>query len=280
MTICNDCGQYGKDASNCDKPKCYFDACQRLEIQPIPAPPSITPKLNLISIAGVDDGASIADLKDLVNSYPQLELGVLYFDEAQNKPRYPSKQWRQEFLSVIPKDRISIHLCGAKVFQEVLKVNFHLSPIWTEISKYGRVQLNINSRKTDFDSKEVFEIYTKLLSLGCNIVLQFNEKSEQDILKYLAYCPQRARRHIDVLVDYSRGTGMELNSLTVLLVNEYFKGHFVSFAGGINPTNVKQSVLNIEKIRKSFDFGIDLESGVRDNFNRFSIAKLKDLLSQ
>ena len=280
MNFCNDCGSYGQPLFNCERPQCGFYATQRDCLQTPSASSCLISKVPLVSIAGVDEGVNPLELKNLCEQYPNLELSVLYKTDTQSKPRYPGTSWRKEFLNLIPKNRCAIHLCGEGVFREILSPVFVYTDSWKEISQYGRVQLNINAFKKVFRQEEVFDIYSKLLSLGCSIILQYNSNTKEDILKYVEYCPQRAKRYVDILIDGSKGQGIELNIADVLIVNNLFKGHFVSFAGGIKDSNVTQIVNNIENIRKSYDFGIDLESGVRTDFDKFSLARVRDLMKK
>ena len=233
--------------------------------------------LNHISITGADDNTSITQLVELNKNFPYAEWGILYFPEKEGAKRNPTKEWRKEFLANIPKDKTAIHLCGEDVFNEILSDNFDTSELKAELSKFGRIQLNINARKLKnlFTDEQIAAIYHKLLTSGFHIIAQYNHISENAIRKFIE-TNNVNYDYFDILLDSSLGKGVSPDTWTV----PQGLSHKVTlgFAGGLNPENISNNYQKIDPITKN-NYWLDLESGARTE-NEFDLEKVKNILNQ
>jgi phosphoribosylanthranilate isomerase len=233
--------------------------------------------LTHISITGADNNTSIDKLVELSQKYPYAEWGILYFPEKEGAKRNPTKDWRNDFLSSMPKDKTAIHLCGEDVFNEILSDNFDNSELKEELSRFGRIQLNINARKLKnlFTDDQITQIYKKLLACNFRIIAQYNPVSEKAINSFIN-TNEVNYNYFDILLDSSLGKGVVPENWSV---PELFKsGVTLGFAGGLNPENIHDNYLKINKITNS-KYWLDLESGARTD-NEFDLEKAENILSQ
>ena len=136
--------------------------------------------LNIVSITGADDSVLPSELAALSARYTSPitpEWAILYFPEKEGTPRNPSAAWREAFLALgLPFT--AAHLCGTQVFREILDPRTAPARI-ADISRYRRVQLNINARRPDFTEDEVLAIYRTLHQAGLHLILQYHPGSRQ-----------------------------------------------------------------------------------------------------
>ncbi len=233
--------------------------------------------LTHISITGADDNTSITQLVELNKKFPYAEWGILYFPEKEGAKRNPTQTWRKEFLAQIPKDKTAIHLCGEDVFNQILASDFDSSELKIELSKFGRIQLNINARKLKnlFTDEQIATIYEKLLANDLHIIAQYNHISENAIKKFITN-NKVDYNYFDILLDSSLGKGVSPETWSVPegLGNEVTLG----FAGGLNPENIYGNYQKINPITKN-KYWLDLESGARTD-NEFDLVKAESILSQ
>src|ERR1035437_10299997 len=133
-------------------------------------------KLNkpmLVSLTGADDKVPRSELVRLSHLYPFVEWSLLYYLEKEGKERNPSKEWREKLLST-GLVNIAAHLCGKKVFNEILDDKLCLYRL-EDLHAYSRIQININARHNNFSHNQVLEIYRKLYDAGLTLILQHHE---------------------------------------------------------------------------------------------------------
>jgi phosphoribosylanthranilate isomerase len=221
-----------------------------------------------------DNHVRIQSLHDLIQKFPLLELGILYFPEKENDPRNPGSAWRKEFFSTIPKKNTAIHLCGKNVFETILSASFSQSPLFLELQKAQRIQLNINARYDLFEHQSIHQIYSTLLEYGFTIILQYHQRSQSWILPFLE--KNKEHPNIHLLLDSSLGRGVVVEKFEIpqeLLSFDYP----IAFAGGINPYNIQQIYSQVQKLQLP-NYGLDLESGARTH-NEFDLEKVDILCS-
>jgi phosphoribosylanthranilate isomerase len=90
-------------------------------------------------------------------------------------------------------------------------------------------------------------------------------------------------KYIDyVLIDPSRGRGLELNSNLALKhfiqIKKDFNHLNVALAGGFNHKNIRDYVKAFKASLDSFDFSLDIESGVRDNDDKLDLIKFESYI--
>lgn len=225
-----------------------------------------------LSITGADDLTSIHSLSQLVSQFPFLEVAILYYPEKENHNRNPGKGWRNELIRTIDKNNLAVHLCGEKVFRAILEPNFAQSKVFDELSKYNRIQININARKNIFSVNEIHKIYTTLLDLNLSLILQYHERSKEWVLPFIQN--HRNNPNINILLDSSLGKGV---SPDVFNIPEELKdyNYTIGFAGGVSPENIGRIHNQIKSLNFN-NYYIDLESGVRTD-NYFDLTKAKQL---
>jgi hypothetical protein len=233
--------------------------------------------LTHISITGADNNTSVKELVDISQDFPYAEWGVLYFPEKEGAKRNPTKDWREQFLANIPKEKTAIHLCGDEVFREILSKEFNSSDLKLELARFGRIQLNINARKLKdlFTDDEIVNIYEKLLACNFHIIAQYNSISENAINKFISN-NKVDYKYFDILLDSSLGKGVSPDNWSV--PNGLSKEAHLGFAGGLNPENIFANYSKINSITTN-KYWLDLESGARTD-NEFDLNKVVNILIQ
>lgn len=224
-----------------------------------------------LSITGADNLVSVADLKQMVQTYPSLELAVLYFPEKENQPRNPGLEWRNHFFDQIPKENTAIHLCGKDVFDTILSEDFETSSLFEELKKTERIQININARKNIFSHADIQHIYTKLLNHDFRLILQYHERSKEWILPYIT---QKNLENVHILLDSSLGKGVTPDTFEVPIELKNLN-YPIGFAGGLNPDNIRKVYHQVKPLNL-LRYWLDLESGARTD-NLFDINKAYQL---
>lgn len=217
---------------------------------------------SFITFTGVDDSTAVSDLRMIRDRYP-VEFGLLMSRDRQGKdPRYPRGPHRFTGEGL----PIAIHLCGAYA-REVMDFPYN---DW-EIPTGGANRVQINHAAPDIAAAQRFS-----QMIGKRVILQ----SRSDDFP---------RDHdVDWLYDCSGGRGVAPAAWPV------HPGKLVGYAGGISPDNVMAAVeaiggqpagrvwrsvkdhmeVNTEIRETSGPYWLDMESGVRDENDQFSIEKV------
>lgn len=224
----------------------------------------MTSSLNRISFTGADDLVNASSLAAISAVYPDVEWALLYFDEKDNKPRVPSKTWREQFVQKYPTVPKALHLCGNQVFHNILQ-----GIILPEFKGYARIQLNINTRAADFSDDELTRIYSTLLNAGHTLILQYHTYTQNAIHALLATAKPDLPVH--VLFDASQGRGVLPTSWPQVIT-----GVYCGFAGGLNPQNVATTLNALDSANRA-PYWVDMETGVRTN-NLFDLEKIISIL--
>lgn len=204
-------------------------------------------KPEFITFTGVDDDTDPAGLMELASLYP-IEWGILFSPDRQGKdPRYPKMSTIYRLVEELPL-RWAAHLCGgdARAVIEAGK-----SPHDSLLRAYfARSQINTADPK----------VQPTLISAW----------AEQLRLRAILQCrgPFPAVSSIDVLFDTSGGRGIAPNDWPVAVDST-----LCGYAGGLRPENVSQAVQIIGQ--RATRYWIDMETGVRDEHDRFSLEKCR-----
>lgn len=228
----------------------------------------------ILSITGSDNQTSISELNSFHDKNLHVELGLLYYPEKEGTPRNPTFEWRERFFNMIDKNHIALHLCGEEIFRSILSQGFEQSSTAQEFKKANRIQININARKSIFTHEEIHEVYSKLIKIGCRLIIQYNDTSKAWILPFLE-SNTNLLNHIDMLLDSSLGKGIVASDFFIPQELQQYSFKY-GFAGGI-------SIENIENIHNKVrllgvEYWLDLESGARTN-NVFDLEKAYKLSS-
>lgn len=232
--------------------------------------------LELVSLTGADDHVAPEALAALSVQYPFVEWAILYFPEKDGTPRNPSAPWREKFLA-LDLTYTAVHLCGTRVFQALLDPELAHSVI-SDLSRYRRIQLNINARRPEFTDEEVLAIYRTLHGAGLRLILQHHAGSERVIEQFLYELDEEGMKRVDILFDASKGTGQRPDTWPA----PHRFNLFCGYAGGLGPDVLEAELPKIKaavaQSRRDLPYWIDMESGIRTD-NVFDLEKAERVLS-
>jgi len=203
-----------------------------------------------ITFTGVDDHTDVDAMAELAARYP-IEWGVLFSPKRQGKeehPRYPSLEFLKKLTHLGRGLRLSAHLCGGDARQVIeLGRSQYDEPIREH---FDRVQSNT----VDYVNPKDLAAWAQGLQvhaiLQCRDVFPNNDD-------------------VSWLYDASGGRGISPAIWPASLGGSWLIG----YAGGLNPGNVAAAVAQIQT--QASNYWIDLETGARDEDDRFSIEKCR-----
>jgi hypothetical protein len=184
--------------------------------------------------------------------YP-IEWGVLIGGNPA-KARYPRLEWINQIAEFVLSSwetlayiNLSLHLCGDHAQRAMTDLAM---PEGLNLGAFDRIQVNA----LDYDVAALGRLSEKF---GLDVILQHRG----DVF------PSDLPPGVFALYDRSRGTGQRPTSWPTRV-----RGQFIGYAGGMNPENVLDTV-QIVTAPATFDapYWIDMESGVRDVQDRFSL---------
>lgn len=228
-----------------------------------------------VSLTGADDAVDIRQLADIAQSYPLVEWAVLYFPEREGTPRNPTAAWREAFLDAeLPLT--AAHLCGEQVFAELLDAGTAAARL-RDLGCYGRIQVNINARRSVFTPDQVRLIYRRLLDhTRSAVILQCHAAVQPVIDAFLEDLPPDQREWVHLLFDSSRGKG-EVPSDWPRPRVVRGETHLCGYAGGLSPAILPEQLPRIAQAAGAGAWWIDMESGLRED-NRFDLARCRAVL--
>ncbi len=246
--------------------------------------------LTKVSFIGVDAKTNLKDLQPIIyygNQHGiEVEFGLLY-STTNTGNRYQLPRNPRQFIQECSAAGVtpSIHLCGAGAIQEFLDCNFK------PLEGFNKIQLNINFSR--FDDANVIRRAVQFFLVQDKdnlVVFQQNRRTVDFVTEILeGMDEQLVQEQIGVLFDSSGGHGkvLDLDSLdnTVPSYNLHGNQRFVmGYAGGISPDTVADIVAHIENKRQhehpKGDYYIDMENGVRDSEDWFSLDKCWQVLDK
>jgi hypothetical protein len=217
-----------------------------------------------VTITGADDGVNPLDLISLSADFPFVEWGLLFSKKRTGTARYPTEEWTKKFIGAgIEKGvRVSLHLCGSN-YRLLAEGNPAAVPV-----AIGACRLQVNGY-TSAALPGVMSVAERFQSL--EFILQARkEETLQEVCRDAEKLPNAS-----VLFDPSSGRGVEPFGWPRTPI-----GSRVGFAGGIKPENVETVIGDIAAAHSFLigDFWIDMESGVRDGDDRFSVSRARSVL--
>ena len=218
-------------------------------------------KLTRVTITGADDQVDQRSLFALIDSFPFLEVGILYSHDRLGTARYPTDKWRESLLSHgrYEGHRFALHLCGQAARDAMAGDADELPRIWTG----WRVQLNGFSRFRLPGLKLAKALPGEGFVLQCNTAEALNEA-----LTLSCRYP-----NVSALYDVSGGAGRYLPEAWPVAPGRLRLG----YAGGLNEFNIEEA-LRILTSLPGGDFWIDLETGARNARDEFDLAKARRVL--
>lgn len=206
----------------------------------------------LITFTGVDLWTNPEEAQEIARIYP-VEFGILVGD--RKSPRFPDLTKLPEYDHGM---KLACHFCGS-LAQEILYANFYRAgEILTERNIFFE-RAQINSRNTPID-QNILQMFAEAFDL--QIIVQTRD-TEIDLTNQAREFPD-----VKTLFDQSGGRGDAPAKWPVT------KGHYMGFAGGIGPHNVKAV---LESLPHVGPFWIDMETHVRDNNDRFDLNKVREV---
>jgi hypothetical protein len=204
----------------------------------------VSAKPSFITFTGVDEYTDAAGLVELANDYP-VEFGLLFSPSRQGRePRYPAIHTIEWLTDELPL-RWAAHLCGGDARNWLYEDRCE-----HDLSDFHRVQINTADPN----------IQPSLIGN------QAAKRNLRAILQCRGPFPRVAS--VDVLFDASGGRGISPDSWP-----SPTRTTFCGYAGGLGPANVAQAVAVIGQLADRY--WIDMESGVRDERDHFSLRKCR-----
>ena len=210
-------------------------------------------KLKHVSFAGIDRNTYREELCRIQDEFPIVEFGVLMSRNwFENGNRYMSPSDIERFKGL----NLCAHLCG-KLARDFMNGDVGLLdgtyPYWKTM--FNRIQVNVapygSSEGIDWSGEQ--EVYVQC-------------KPNQ-------YDNYENSRGVGMLIDNSGGRGID-EEWTVYPTKEK-----IGYAGGLNPSNVVAKTSSLMDNDSVGEFWIDMESGVRDEDDWFSIEKVRAVLN-
>ena len=217
-------------------------------------------KIKTVTITGADDNTDAHSLLGISKIYPFVEWGILFSPKRENTARYPSIEWVSKLYKIsmhVGKSnfKLSSHLCGEYSLETITKgsASLYTNRLKKSSWMFDRCQLNFNSQKTPVN----YELFLGLMNkITRGTIIQYN-KANYDLCQTLIK-NYHDTNNIHFLYDGSGGRGV-LPSAWKEVVPNYFTG----YAGGLNPDNLEEALININESVGGNEIWIDAESGVR-----------------
>lgn len=225
--------------------------------------------LTKVTITGADDDVKPADLFALSEEFPFVEWGTLLSLARAGKPRYPSGRWIERFYSLASDRKVmtSIHVCGelAKAFARG-DSNIRFPPSLFRAPR--RVQLN--GFEHDGAALHAEQLRRAVAAMGAELILQVRS---EDAIVPTAEVARQLGLGTSMLWDASGGRGIESFAWPRPPIDVH-----MGYAGGIKPSNIIEVVRQIGVVDPPY--WLDMESGVRDERDRFDLARVHEVLTK
>eukprot|EP01032_Pedospumella_encystans_P025671 gene25671-29003_t len=228
--------------------------------------------MRVIGFCGMDDSVS-PDLLALVSSrYPWVEWGVLFRNDLEGTPRYPSRPWveRLSSLATFSEDRETVsirlagHLCGNRC-QEVLDGDFSFIQELYSLG-YRRVQVNATAANSVTVDPERINQYVQNIFLcmrsvsKMEFIIQCNEETKPIYTQLMA----DPTPNMSVLYDASCGKGVRVSSFPSPMLHPTIR---CGYAGGIGPDSISEILTGVraatEGVPAYNKVWVDMESSLR-----------------
>eukprot|EP01062_Namystynia_karyoxenos_P025420 TRINITY_DN1_c0_g2_i1.p1 TRINITY_DN1_c0_g2~~TRINITY_DN1_c0_g2_i1.p1 ORF type:complete len:1043 (+),score=314.55 TRINITY_DN1_c0_g2_i1:117-3131(+) len=217
--------------------------------------------LRTLGLCGIDDSVDPSLLSALAHRFPRAEFGILFREDKEGTPRYPSQGWVDRAASVEPPLRLAAHLCGRRC-QQLLEGD--TSWVLSRLMPLGirRIQLNatkINGVDLGCVDRPADRLKAAVISLPeVSWILQANKETEQLWGPFVA--AERPPPNVHILYDASCGQGIAATTYPTPPSN----GLFTGYAGGIGPENIGEVLKQVRAgAAKDHFIWLDMESKLR-----------------
>lgn len=223
--------------------------------------------LTHITLSGADENTRIDDLVRLGQRHPFVEFGILASSNYP-RPRYGSPSWIREARDALVAADIpmSLHLCGHYARDILAGVidDYHLG----HLDGIRRIQINAGPFLKDVDPNKFTE---SLMKYGGDVITKTwiiqvgdDHVNGMRLVNHL----RTFRANVNILFDASGGRG-----ISPVEWPKPVPGVLCGFAGGLKPEPLAGQVEHLLRVNGEVPFFIDMESGLRDKYDTFSIDK-------
>lgn len=235
-------------------------------------------KLCAVGLCGIDFTADLEALDRLTAAHPWIELGVLFNDEREGTPRYPTLDWIENQFAkrfAMKRRRLAAHLCAGRCRQVLLPASKATTEesshqnnnetkttnpaarrfptpesFLTALYEWGfrRVQLN-PTKVNGFDSALLREgeCWRRLVATAnafpqLEFIVQRNAETRELWEPLVDHLSEVTSANVAFLFDASAGKGVEMRSIPIPSAVDgrvAERGKF-GYAGGLGPHNVER----------------------------------------
>ena len=227
-------------------------------------------KIKHVTVTGADDRTSIRRLLALSQDHPSIEWGILVSRDMGGQKRFPSIEWITSFLESCSSHATSLHICGSWLL-DVCRGNpsiFESLPSWS-IGSASRIQFNLAHQLHKVSSSSFFVVLADFGFQNKSLIFQL-DGSNMSLVDHAI----EAGFSAFPFYDCSRGNGVVPDSWPKP------RKEFSGYAGGLSPKNVKDQLKKIEDVVGDAEIWIDVESGVRDDKDQFSLKLAEQFVSE
>jgi len=244
--------------------------------------------IDRVTITGADDGVEPSDLLQLHKEFPFVEFGILFSKERQGTARYPSLQWIQKLRDVVlsyematdDSVRFAAHLCGGFVTDLLVDRKFTWLDFVGELMyEFDRVQLNMSDDlflKVDLEALAVDStgmLITDNPMPFYEVIIQ--TRRPFDRADEVRRINEQRGTLFEMLYDVSGGKGITPNMWC-----KPAERVFCGYAGGLNADNIAETISKLQSFcLPETKVWLDMESGVRDSDDKFSLSRAHQCLS-
>ena len=241
----------------------------------------ISKGLDKVTITGIDNSVSLADISLCAGEFPFVEFGILFSVSKVGQKRYPDWEWLNKLFKHINLNiNFSAHLCG-KYVRDLLDDNvfFWEKYIPKDFNRFKRIQINTAGDNLSYDD---LNRILDLIDSKYEVIFQTKTFKIYDIIVKII---EERNRKISILLDASGGRGKVAENFNYEIFNNNIKNLNIGVAGGICPENINIILNNmfISAIHynniKYIPNWIDIETGARDLEDNLSWENVRKILT-
>jgi phosphoribosylanthranilate isomerase len=205
-----------------------------------------------ITFTGADDHTSIDGMHELSRLYP-IEWGILFSPKRQGSGRYPSIEFVHRLIERSNGMVLAAHLCGS---------------LAREIVSFGQLSA-MSMTKMLRDHFQRAQVNTADPTVQSSVIRDWGFMAQvEPILQCRSEFPMEP--NVAWLFDASGGRGIAPAAWPFARYSA-----MCGYAGGLNPANVALAVADISTRTQGTRYWIDMESGVRDEGDRFDLERCR-----
>lgn len=198
-----------------------------------------------VTLTGADERTDLDALAELALQHPDLEVGLLYSETPEGRPRYPSLSWIERAVDRLP-DRCALHVCGSGARAALM-----VGELSSLVPKLHRVQVNGRIHPDEIHA---------LARRAPILITQWQlGRDSHDFEDAVARAQESDGFRHQWLVDGSGGRGVAPDVWSKPMTRRS-----VGFAGGLGPGSLAAALPKINAASDGITW-IDMESSLRTN---------------